>query len=124
MISTVPRLLAAALLVFGLASAAAAGVETVEIQKIQVVRSVSGIVADPNGTPITGAVVAELGCDGNTVLRTVETDRDGHFNLSQRPNQRIYSLRISMNGFNPLIVHLKTSRWTKRVLKVHLVVAT
>lgn len=122
--SLVPRPFAAALLVFGLASAVAPGVDTVEIQKIQVVRSVSGIVTDPSGAPITGAVVAELGADGKTVLRTVETDKAGHFNLRQRPSQRIYSLRISMNGFDPLIVHLKTSRWTKRVLRVHLVVAT
>jgi hypothetical protein len=119
----IPRLFAAALLVFGFVSAAAAGVETVEIQKVQVVRSLSGIVTDPNGSPITGAVVAELGADGTMVLRTVKTDTAGHFNLSQRPNQRTYSLRISMNGFDPLIVHLRTSRWTKHVLKVHLVVA-
>jgi len=118
------RSFVAPLLVAGLALVAAAGAETVEIQRIQVVRSVSGIVTDPNGAPITGVGVAELGADGNTVLRTIETDKAGRFNLSQRPNRRIYSLRISMSGFDPMIVHLRTSRWTKHVLKVHLVVAT
>lgn len=124
MTSVIPELFATALLGLGLASAAVAGVDTVEVQKIQIVRSVSGVVTDPNGALITGAVVAALGPDGSTVLRSVATDKEGYFSLSQRPHQRVYSLRISKNGFDPMIVHVRTSRWTKRIMKVRLVIAT
>jgi ABC-type uncharacterized transport system permease subunit len=120
----ISRCVAAALSVVGLASAGLAGIETVEIQKVQVVRSVSGMASDPSGAPIAGAVIAELGADGKTVARTVQTDKNGHFSLPARPHQRIYSLRISMKGFNPLIVHVKTSRWSRKTLKLRLEVGT
>lgn len=120
----ISRSVAAVLAVVVLASAAFAGIDTVEIQKVQIVRAVSGTVSDPAGAPIVGAVVAELGMDSKTVIRTVQTDTNGHFSLPARSHQRIYTLRISMDNFNPLIVHVKTSRWARTMLKLHLWVST
>jgi Carboxypeptidase regulatory-like domain len=120
----ISRCVAAALAVVGLASAGLAGIETVEIRKVQVVRGVSGMVSDPSGAPIAGAVVSELGVDGKTVVRTVQTDKNGHFSFPPRPHHRIYSLRISINAFNPLIVPVKISQWSRKTLKLYLEVST
>jgi len=120
----ISRSFATAIAVAGLASVALAGVETVEIQKVQVVRTVSGTVSDPGGVPLAGAIVAELGADGKTVVRSIQTDKSGHFSLSRRSHQKIYSLKISMDGFNPLIVHVRTSVWGKKVLKLQLEIST
>ncbi len=121
---SISRSSAITVVVIGLVSGAVAGVETVEMQKVQVVRSVSGVVNDPAGVPIEGAVVAELVGDGGRVVRTVQTDENGYFSLPPERNQRIYLIRISRNGFNPLIVHVKTTRWTKKTLKLRLEIGT
>lgn len=105
-------------------SASAGGVETVEIAKVQVVKAVSGLVRDANGTAISGATVAEVSADHKQVIRSVRTDTDGKFALPSEPGKKIYNLMIWSDGFNPLLIRVRTSRWTKRLLDLRLYVST
>jgi hypothetical protein len=108
----------------GTATSATAGIEIVEVAKIQVVRAVSGFVRDPNGSPVGGATVAEVSADHKTILRSVTTDKNGGFALPREPRKKIYHLMVSAYGFNPLLVHVKTSWWRKRLLDLRLELTT
>ena len=108
----------------GVATPAVAGREIVEIGKVQVVKGVSGIVRGPNGDPVEGATVAEVSADHKTVLRSVTTDKNGRFTLAPEPGKRAYHLMVSRYGFNELLVHVRISRWTKRLLDLRLELAT
>jgi len=103
---------------------ARAGNELIVIEKVQVVRTISGVVRDRSGSPIEGATVAEVSADHETVIRSVVTGEDGSFRFPQEPKQQIYDLMISAHNFNPLLVHVRTSRWTRRALNLRLEVAT
>lgn len=103
---------------------ALAGVETVEIGKVQVVRALAGVVRGPNGDPISGATVEEVSADQKTVLRKVVTDKDGRFVLRSTPGRNIHHLMVSAHQFNPLLVHVRMSRWTRKLLDLHIEVST
>jgi hypothetical protein len=103
---------------------ALAGVETVEIAKVQVVKAVSGVVRDSSGAPIRGETVSDVSPDGKLVARTTVTDENGKFAFALEPAKKTYNLMISMNSFNPLLVHVRISRWTKRSLVLRLQLST
>ena len=108
-------------------SPALAGVEIVEIEKIQVVRAISGVVRDPSGAPVPGATVTEVSPDWKTDIQSTTTNADGTFSIVPRDRKKVYHLRISFDtspGFNPLIVHVRLSRWTKKKLTLMLELST
>jgi len=108
----------------GTASPTMAQRNTVEIGKVQVVSALSGVVRDANGVPIPGATVAEVSQDGN-VIQSTTTDQGGNFAIVPRAKKKVYDLKISLDpNFNPLIVHVKVSRWTKKLLDLKLEIAT
>lgn len=108
----------------GTAIPAVAGVELVELEKTQVAHTLSGIVRDGSGVPVQGATVAEVSQDHMTVIRTRMTDKNGSFTFSLERKRKIYHLMISCDGFNPMLVHVKTSRWTRKLLDLRLELAT
>lgn len=118
------QLLAFGLIVLGFSCLAGAQYATVEIEKVQVVKSMSGVVRDTSGAPIVGATVAEVSADWKTVIQSTVTDTNGNFTLPPMNKRRIRHLMISMNNFNPLVVHVKVSGWTSKVLDLQLHVAT
>ena len=86
--------------------------------------ALSGIVRDPSGAPLTGATVAEVSQDG-TVIESTTTDQVGSFAIVPRAKKKVYDLKISLDpNFNPLIVHVRVSRWTKKLLDLKLEVST
>lgn len=97
---------------------------TVEIAKIRVVSALSGTVRDPSGAPIQGATVAEISPDGKVIIQTTTTDQAGTFAIVSTAKKKVYDLRISSAGFNPLIVHLRVSKWTKKLLSLKLELST
>jgi len=105
-------------------SLANAGVEVVELAKIQVVRTFAGTLLDPNGDPIRGATVDEVTSDMKTVIQTVQTDESGRFKFLTWTNVRTHHLLISHSGFNPLFVHVRVSRWSRKYLHLELHLAT
>jgi hypothetical protein len=108
----------------GTASPTIAQRYTVEIGKVQVVSALSGVVRDANGAPIPGATVAEVSQDGN-VIQSTTTDQGGSFAIVPRAKKKVYDLKISLDpNFNPLIVHVKVSKWTRKLLDLRLEIAT
>ena len=105
-------------------SLAKGGVEVVELAKIQVVRSFAGTLVDPNGDPIRDATVDEVTPDMKTVIQTVQTDESGRFKFSTRTKVATHHLLISHSGFNPLFVHVKFRRWSRKYLRLELHLAT
>jgi len=96
----------------------------VEIDKVQVVNALSGVVRDPNGAPLPGATVAEVSQDGN-VIESTTTDQGGSFAIVPRAKRKVYDLKISLDpNFNPLTVHVRVSRWTKKLLDLKLEIST
>jgi len=108
----------------GTASPTMAQRALIEIDKVQVANALSGIVRDPSGAPLTGATVAEVSQDG-TVIESTTTDQVGSFAIVPRAKKKVYDLKISLDpNFNPLIVHVRVSRWTKKLLDLKLEVST
>ena len=105
-------------------SSAFGGVETVEIGKIQIAKTLTGTVVDPADSALPGVKVLEVSSDWKTVLRTTVTDRDGKWFLAPVPRQKVYYLRFSADGFNTLEVRVKLSRWKGGNLRFNLPVAT
>jgi len=108
----------------GTASPTMAQRALIEIDRVQVANALSGIVRDPSGAPLTGATVAEVSQDG-TVIESTTTDQVGSFAIVPRAKKKVYDLKISLDpNFNPLIVHVRVSRWTKKLLDLKLEVST
>jgi hypothetical protein len=88
------------------------------------VHALSGVVRDPNGAPLPGATVAELSQDGNVIASAI-TDQSGSFAIVPEAKKRVYDLKISLDpNFNPLIVHVRVSNWTKKLLNLKLELST
>lgn len=103
---------------------AVAGVEIVEIQKVQVAKAMSGVVTDENGAPISGATVSEVSPDQKTVIQSTITDKNGNFTLPRSHKSKVHHLMVSMKDFNSLVVHVKVSAWTSKLLNLQLNVST
>src|SRR5947209_16362252 len=80
------------------------GVETVEIAKPVVMKSVYGVVQDAMGSAIAGADVKLFSKDGRE-LSSAKTDTRGNFELLRIANGE-YDIKAMMPGFNPLLVHV------------------
>lgn len=84
-----------------------AGVEIVEMARIQFSRSLSAVVITPDGSPLQGAKVEEFNSNWKTVLRTVQTDAEGTFSLDPVKGRKLYYIQVTAPGFNPLRFRLK-----------------
>jgi hypothetical protein len=111
-------------LYMALFSSAFAGVETVEIGKIQIARTLTGTVVDPSDSALPGVQVLEVSSDWQTVLRTTTTDSSGKWLLAPVPKQQVYYLRFVAYGFNPLQVRVELNRRKGRDLRFKLPIAT
>jgi hypothetical protein len=105
-------------------SSAFAGVETVEIGKIQIAKTLTGTIVDPVDSAVPGVQVLEVSSDWKTVLRTTTTDRNGKWTLATVPKQQVYYLRFIAYGFNPLQVRVKLNRTKGMDLRFKLPFAT
>ena len=100
------------LCILGLIGRAQAVEETVELS-LQRAKCLCGVVTYPNGDPVQGAKVEELGPDWKGALRSTGTDSDGRFTLAPVRGRKIYYLQISARGrgVNPLHVPVQLSRF-------------
>lgn len=55
--------------------------QTIELADVQLVKSLSAVIQDPVGSPLTNVLVQEFSPDWKTVLRTSATDDHGRFSL-------------------------------------------
>lgn len=98
--------------------------ETIEIENVQLARSVSAVVRDPAGSPIPGVVVEELSSDWKESLRSTKTDAAGGFTFAPVKGRDVYYLQFRMNGFNPLRVRVKIDLKRGKKLQLKMEIAT
>jgi hypothetical protein len=103
---------------------ATAGVEIVEIEKVQVVGCLSGVVRDPSGAPLPGAKVEEVSPDWKAVIQSTTTDSAGFFSMTPQSRRRIYYLVIRLSGFNPMRVQVRINTGSTKQLDIQLEVST
>jgi hypothetical protein len=99
--------LVSGLLLFAPARVHAQGVMTVEIQNLQLARSLAAVVEDPTDSPIAGVLVEDVSSDWKKTLRSTTTDVSGRFTFAQVKGRDVYYLRLTIKDFNQLRVRVK-----------------
>jgi Carboxypeptidase regulatory-like domain len=107
-----------------LAPFARAGVETIEIAKVQVVGQLSGEARDPSGALLPGVTVEEVSPDWKNVLQSAKTNSDGHFALTPLTKKKLYYVVLSLPGFNPTRVRVRIDSGSTKQLNIKLVLST
>lgn len=97
---------------------------TVEIEKVQLVRSLTAVTLDPSGSPIPGVLVEEFSSGWKESLRSTKTDATGRFTFTRVKGRDIYYLQLMMNGFDPLRVRVKINWMRGKNLQLELKIAT
>lgn len=97
---------------------------TVEIEKVQLVRSLTAAAVDPTGSPIPVVLVEESNSDWRKSSRSKTTDATGRFTFTRVKGSDIYYLQLKMNGFDPLPIRVKISRMRGKNLQLRLKIAT
>jgi hypothetical protein len=99
--------LVSGLLLFAPARVQAQGVATIEIQNVQLARSLAAVVQDPTDSPIAGVLVEEVTSDWKKTLRSTTTDASGRFTFAQVKGRDVYYFRLTIKNFNQLRVRVK-----------------
>jgi hypothetical protein len=98
--------------------------QVVETANVQLVKSLSAVVQDPEGSQLKNVLVQEFTPDWKTVLRTSATNNHGRFSLATVQGRNIYCLQLSTPRFDPLRVRVQVDRKRGASLKLKLVIAT
>ncbi len=70
-----------------------------------------------------GVTVELCSADWKTVLASARTDDKGYFSL-EKPVGKLFHLRFSSTGVNPLLVQVRISKNAGHDLSIHLSIAT
>jgi Carboxypeptidase regulatory-like domain len=81
--------------------------------------TLSGIVADPNGGPLTNVLVERVGASWANRVSAVLTDSRGRFRFSRQPNGDYY-LKITKPNFSTLKVKVNLRKGSKSKLRLRL----
>jgi Carboxypeptidase regulatory-like domain len=98
--------------------------QIIELEKVQLARSLAGVVTDMTGTRMADVLVEEFSSDWNRSLRATKTDAKGRFSFSPVKGRDIYFLQLRLNGFDPLRVRVKIDRNQGKNLRLKLEIAT
>ena len=98
--------------------------QIIELTDVQLAKSLSAVVQDPSGSPLSDVLVQEFSPDWKTVLRTSATDNHGRFTLARVQGRKIYCLQLSTPGFDPLRLRVQVDRRRGVNLKLKLTIAT
>jgi hypothetical protein len=101
----------------------AQGMTTIEIQNVQLAKSVAGVVRDPLGSPMSGVLVEEFSAEWKESLRSTKTNAEGRFAFAPIKRRKIYYLQLRMDGFNPLRVRVKVDPNRGKELQLEMSVA-
>jgi hypothetical protein len=99
---------------------ATAGVEIVELAKVQAAKGLMGTVHDPSGALLPNVRVDEVSPDWKTVLQTTSTDAQGRFAIVPASKQELYYLVFTLNAFNQLRVRVKVDHQSNHELSLQL----
>ena len=98
--------------------------QIIELADVQLVKSLSAMVQDPSGSPLTDVLVQEFSPDWKTVLRTSATDNHARFTPAGVQGRKIYCLQLSTPGFDPLRLRVQIDRRRGVNLKLKVTIAT
>jgi hypothetical protein len=98
--------------------------QTIEIERVQLARSLGATVREPTGSPIPGVLVEEFSSDWKESRRSTKTDTAGSFTFAPVKGRGIYYLQLRMNGFDPLRVRVKLDAKRGTNLQLKMEVAT
>lgn len=122
--------------------------ELIIIEKPFSSHSLSGVVVDPTGAPIAGAVVEECkapftpiearnaqgkptgeilhgDCTQGSIVATKETNAHGHFSLPKaKEGKQTYYLHVSSPGFDPMQITVKLKFFARAGVRIRLHIAT
>jgi hypothetical protein len=96
----------------------------IDIEKVQLARSLAAVVLDPTGSPIPGVLVEEFSSGWKESLRSTKTDAKGGFSFAPVKRRDVYYLQLRMNGFDPLRVLVKIDPKQGKYLRLKLWVAS
>jgi len=102
----------------------AQGIQTIEIEKVQLAESLAATVHDAAGSPIVGAVVEEFTPGWNRALRSAKTNQAGLFTFAPVKGRDLHYLQITSYGFNPLRIRVKLDRKRGKKLELQMEVST
>jgi len=87
-----------------------------------VVRSVKGTVVDLTKAPLPNACIAVFDSNHSKLLRTVESDAEGKFDVAAiRPGRYWLVVKDQQRAFCPMATRLDVRRWrSRRELTVHM----
>jgi hypothetical protein len=102
---------------------AAAQMQLIEIEELQLSRSSAGVMIDPSGATIPHVTIEERSDDWKIVLRTTHSDEEGRFHFSHHRN-RVVHLEFSSPGFNRLRIRVRLDEKGEAKLVVKMLIAT
>jgi hypothetical protein len=106
-----------------LCTPSASAQDSVMLGRIVTARSLSGVVVDRTGAPVSDATVELCAPDWKNCLVEATAGPDGRFTLVPKQRAHVYFLRVSSNGFNPLEFKVHLARLGHRRLRAELSVA-
>jgi hypothetical protein len=98
--------------------------ETIEIARPFSAHRLAGIVVDPSGAPVKGAVVEECDATFSLVHSTTTADADGYFAFPDAKIGSTFHLQAKSLGFDPMRITVKLRRFARAELRIELVIAT
>jgi len=102
----------------------AQGVAIIEIENVQLARSLAAVVHDRTGHPLPSVLVEERTSDWKESLRSTQTDASGAFTFAPVKGRDLYYFQLTLKGFNPLRVRVKVDRKRGKELQLHLELST
>ena len=102
----------------------AQGVATIEIENVQLARTLAAAVHDPVGYPLPSVLVEERTSDWKELLRSTKTDAAGAFTFAPVKDRSVHYLQLTMKGFNPLRVRVKVDSKRGKELQLKMELST
>lgn len=99
-------------------------VEVVQYAKVFRAHRLAATILDYDEKPVANVHVQVCAPDWKNCGETATTNPNGEFSIPSLTAKRLYYLRLSAPGFNPLEVKIRTSRFGKDNLVLHMYVAT
>jgi hypothetical protein len=140
--------LCSAFAVLAFAPPAWGGIELINIVRPFHAHNLAGVVADQSGAPMPGVLVEECDasfsplpdepagksapvvmlwdCDRDPkhVMSSTKTDANGHFSFARAKKAKAHYLHLSLDGFDPMEVVVKVSRFARSEPRIKMRVAT
>ena len=93
------------------------------VDHAQRANSLSGIVVDMAGAPVTGVAVAECSAGFKDCVSEARSGKDGHFTIQSNRKGTVHYLRFDLPGLDEERETITLSRFSKK-LTIRLVVGT